>query len=386
MPTPEPVTADRLEELLGGAAPTHEPEVRLQGIVRALRTEAPAAPDELRARVVAGDAPRSARLRRPTWRRVALVAVPAAAAFAATSFLVSGTDDAPRRDAAASAPSETVAGAAATESLTTRAPDSESKNAYLEEALSTSGGTERAKFTSPLPDTARARDVDMALELRLRDADELSAAANDAMRISRELGGFVAASRVDTRWGEGTADITLHVPVRRLEDAVVRLSTLGTITAQDVTIQDLQRRLDQRTRRIELVQRAIRADELRLESGTLDPEERLEVELRLERSRALLRDLRRQRAALLRRAATAEIDLTLHTRAAAAAPDAGGAAGAARDAFDLLGRAGTGLVFSAILVGPLLLVLTAAWLAFSRRSRRRDERLLGEPRPGLARD
>lgn len=384
MPSPEPVTADRLEELLAGAAPTHEPEVRLQGLVRALRTEAPAAPDELRARLrTRVEAPARTRLRRSKWRRVALVAVPAAAAFAATSFLVSGTD-APRRDAAASAPGETVAGAAATEPLTTRTP--ESKNAYVEEALSSSGGTGRTKFTSALPDTARARDVDMALELRLRDADELSAAATDAMRVSRELGGFVAGSRVDTRGGEGSASITLRVPVRRLEDAVVRLSALGTITAQDVTIQDLQRGVDQRARRIELVARAVRADELRLESGTLDPEERLEAELRLERNRALLRDLRLQRAALLRRAATAEIDLTLHTRAAAAAPDAGGAAGAARDAFDLLGRVGTGLVFGAILAGPLLLALVLAWLAVRRRSRRRDDRLLGEPRPGLARD
>ena len=204
------------------------------------------------------------------------------------------------------------------------------------------------------------------------------------MRIARDLGGFVAASQVETAGAEGDARLALRVPVRRLEDALVRLSSLGTITGQDVAIQDLQGAVDRRARGIELLEGRIRADELRLASGTLTAEERLAVELRLDRERARLGELRRARAALLRRASVAEIDLALHTRAAAATPDEGGAAGAARDAFDLLGGVGIGLVYAAILGGPLLLVLLLAWLAARRRSRRLEHRLLDQPRPGLS--
>ena len=51
MPSPDLIAPDRLEELLGGALPEAEREARLQGLVRELRADAPAAPAPLRARV-----------------------------------------------------------------------------------------------------------------------------------------------------------------------------------------------------------------------------------------------------------------------------------------------------------------------------------------------
>ena len=51
MPSPDLIAPDRLEELLGGALPEAEREARLQGLVRELRADAPAAPAALRDRV-----------------------------------------------------------------------------------------------------------------------------------------------------------------------------------------------------------------------------------------------------------------------------------------------------------------------------------------------
>ena len=55
--------------------------------------------------------------------------------------------------------------------------------------------------------------------------------------------------------------------------------------------------------------RAIEADKLRLASGTLSAYEELQVELRLVRERAELNRVQRERAAIRRQAAMAEVTL-----------------------------------------------------------------------------
>ncbi|MGH3014147.1 MAG: DUF4349 domain-containing protein, partial [Gaiellaceae bacterium] len=232
-------------------------------------------------------------------------------------------------------------------------------------------------------DPRRATDVDLLVELRLRDADELAAASQHAMAITRDLGGWVAGSDVDSSGREGEAELQLRVPVGRVEDAVVRLSELGTVTGQRMETIDLQAGIDRRDRRIEELDRAIRIGQLRLESGTLDPEERLIVQIRLERQRAARADLLRANTRDRREAATSELTLLLHTREAPAAggKDEGEAAGAARDALRLLGDIGVVALFLAIVLGPLVLLAVLVWLALRSRSRRIETRLLDRPEP-----
>jgi hypothetical protein len=221
------------------------------------------------------------------------------------------------------------------------------------------------------------------MELRLADADELSAAANEAMGITRDLGGWVAASDIDTKGNEGTAALALRVPVGRVEDAVVRLGALGTVTGQRVETVDLQTGIDRRDNRIERINRAIRVKKLRLESGTLTPEQELEARLRIERLRNEAADLRRANLADRREAATSELALTLHTRAAAAAQekDESGASGAAGDALRFLEAAGVVALFLAIVLSPIVLPVVLLWLALRTRSRRVEARLLDAPGP-----
>jgi hypothetical protein len=231
---------------------------------------------------------------------------------------------------------------------------------------------------APLPPTGRATDVRLWMEVRLPGADELSAAAAEAMAITRELGGWVAASDIDTEGTEGRAELALRVPVGRVEDAVVRLGELGTVTGERVATVDLQTGIDQRDLRIVRLERAINELQLKLASGTLSPEEELRARLQVERHENAIEDLAAQREA-----ATSELSLVLHTREAAAKEekDEGGVAGAAGNALDFLAAAGTIALFLVIVLSPVVLLLVLLWLAFRARSRRVEARLLERTDP-----
>ena len=229
----------------------------------------------------------------------------------------------------------------------------------------------------------RATDLKLWMEVRLADADELSDAANDSMTITRELGGWVAGSEIDTQGNEGRAELALRVPVTRVEDAIVRLGDLGTVTGQQVETVDLQAAIDRRETRIENLQRAIRALELRLETETLTPTQEIDLRLALEDRRNDLSDLRRANRSDRREAATSELTLVLHTREAPAAgkDDEEGVAGVANDALRFLGDAGAIALFLAIVLSPLVVVAVLLWIALRSRTRRIETRILERQTP-----
>lgn len=391
MPSPDLIAPDRLEELLGGALPEAEREARLQGLVRELRADAPSAPAPLRARVRAlEDQP--ARRRRALPRRrtaLALTFVLLAVGLVGAGVRFAGEPNSDNGDDSAD-----VGAAAATGEVTVEAAPllpaiadggsatQEATRARLRDAV-VLGKADR--LAAPLPASGRATDINLWMEVRLPDADELSVAVGEAMGITRELGGWVAASDIDTKGAEGTAELALRVPVGRVEDAVVRLGALGTVTGQRVETVDLQAGIDRRAGRIELIERSIRVLELRLQSGTLTPAEELDVRLRLERHRNAISDLRRENLADRREAATSELALVLHTREAPAKEkeDESGAAGVARDALDVLAAAGAIALFLAIVLSPVFLLVVLLWLALRARSRRQETRLLDRPDPAV---
>jgi hypothetical protein len=391
MPSPELLAPERAERLLAGAPPETSREAAVEGLLRELRaTSGPASP-ELRERVRSlGTAPP-----RRSRRRTALVLVPAVLALAATvggiaawqsggderTAVAQSAGDRRAEPGGASAVPSAGSGPTAPQSddgAEWRAREKDGAGMVLADGAADDAAAEAAV---PLP-SGRAHDTDLLIALRVRDAERLSEAATTAMTTARDLGGFVRSSQVDTGGREGTARIELRIPTARLEDAILRLSALGEITGQTVATRDLQGGIDRRAARIESLRDAIAADELRLASGTLSPAERLTVELRLVRERAQLRRLARERGALLREAAYAELTLRLHTREAAGAPaKEGGIGGAARDAVDALGRGGEIAVFAGIVAAPFVLLAALLWLALRTRRRRMDERLLERPGP-----
>jgi hypothetical protein len=392
MRTPDQIAPDRLEELLGGAVPEGEREALVQGLVRELRAGAPIAPAPLRVRVRELAEPPVRRRRRLPRRRTALALAFVLVAVAAVSSAVVLTGGGERRaddvPDAALAEDDVAAEEGADMAPSALMPGPEAAEPTTRAKRNTLSGQGSVLLyddaeAAPLPPRGRATDVSLSMDVRVPGADELSDAAAEAMSITRQLGGWIAASDIDTEGNEGRAELALRVPVGRVEDAVVQLGDLGTVTGERVATVDLQTGIDRRVDRIEQLERAIRLLELRLDSGTLTPDEELRVRLRIERHRNAIDDLQRANLADRREAATSELALVLHTREAAAKEedDEGGAAGAARDALDFLAAAGTIALFLVIVLSPIVLLLVLLWLAFRARSRRVEAKLLDRPDP-----
>jgi len=395
MPAPDLIAPDRLEELLGGALPEGEREARLQGLVRELRAEAPPAPPPLleRVREIGQEPPRRRRINLLPRRQVLALAalVVFLAAFAAFLSTVEGGDDDSADDAPAAAEvTEAAPTADADQESGDLAPPvaldgAEEEQAFGNEATKAPHVFSRAALSDAqarLPSN-RATDVKLWMEVRLADAEELSNAANDSMTITRELGGWVAGSEIDTQGREGRAELALRVPVMRVEDAIVRLGELGTVTGQQVETVDLQAAIDRRDLRIERLERAIRAIELRLETEDLTPAQEIDLRLDLADRRNQLSDLRRENRSDRREAATSELTLVLHTKEAPAArdDDEGGAAGAADDALRFLGDAGAIALFLVIVLSPMVLIGVLLWIALRSRTRRIETRILERQTP-----
>lgn len=374
MQSPELVNPTRLEALIAGVFPETHREARLQGAVRELRAAHVTPPPAVRDRVLAlRPAPARVPRLRPTRPALALAALlAAAAALAGGAFLL--PDDSPDRSS--------VSGESELRQAKRNVPPAIVEGLGLQ-TFGSPPTEDRVGVPFGKQSTTPAQDLDMWIDLRVDDAEGVSSGAEEAMRITRGLGGVVVSSSVETRTGKGEADLRLRIPSDRVEDALLRLSELGTIVGQQVETEDLSVRLGHETRRIAHLRSEIRIELARLASGQLDAAEELQARIRLERLRTRLADARRGHAATQSRAAMA--DLTLRFATAPVTPaemDEGGVGGAFDKALDLLRGAGSVAVFLAVVLSPVLLLVVLAWLALRARSRRLEARLLTEPRPG----
>jgi Domain of unknown function (DUF4349) len=383
MSTPELIAPDRLEELLAGALPDTEREADLQGLALTLRTNAPPASQALRERVRAvGPSPARRGLPIPR-RRLALVLMPAVLIAAAGSvvagdrWLGSSTDQTATAEQSSLRRTERSIPPPIQRTL-----DGQTLSEQGAEPLYGQADTRAKAAPVPVAGTGRAQEVDMWIALTVPDADRLSEAAAEAMAVTRELGGHVASSTVGTQGERGRAEMALRIPVRRVEDALVRLSQLGRIANQRVATVDLQGALDRTARRIEALRSQIRVAQLRLDSGTLSAEERLALEIRVERLRSQLDSAREQSTRISRRAATADLRLVLQTQAAAAPTKESGVGRIVGDALGVLGRIGEVALFAAIVLSPLAVLAVVLFLLRRKRLRAHEAALLEQARPG----
>jgi hypothetical protein len=364
----------RFEELIGGALAETESEARIQGLARELRSSSMPPSAALRSKVESlATAPRRPRFGR---RARLLVVVAAVGAFVAALATVDTTSNG--RGIAGS----TVGGGgrATGESFTSRG---------VPPAISKELSAGRVRSSDPslqvFGPSGRAQDVDMWITLRVKDADQLSESSQEAMKITRELGGVVGSSNVATEGTRGKAELRLKIPTGRIDDALFRLSDLGTVTGQRVATVDLQAPLDRALARVEHLRSAIRIAKARLASGLLSSQEELQVRIRLEHLRSQLRGVTRTRAALAREASMAELTLTLGTPTGAVPETSeGGITGAAHKAVDLLRSAGSVAVFLGLVLSPLLVTFLLVWIALRARGRRIERELLDESRPAAA--
>ena len=328
-------------------------------LIHELRASRPSAPLELRARVreIAAAQPKPAPW--ASWRfpvrRGVLVAVPAAVAvvFATAGVIGLASSDAPstealRQSGAADAPATTEAG---------------KQVAPAQDATALSAGD-------------RAQRVSATLTVEVSDSDAVSRAAQDALDLTRSLGGFVVSSSVATG-EEGSASITVRVPVAKVQDAITGLSGLGRIVSQQVTIDDLQATLDELEKREATVRSEIARIRARLESETLDAQTEAVLRAKLSTLRAELTELRAGISSTEAEARMSTIQLTVVT------PGAFGAVAAPSridrtvdEALNVLAWEGVIALGILIVFAPFALVAFAAWLGRRLYRRHEEERLL----------
>ena len=204
-----------------------------------------------------------------------------------------------------------------------------------------------------LSDTARAQEWDVSLELAVRDNRALSDASAEAIRTTRALGGFVVSSNVATQGAGGRADLVLRIPQRRVQDAIAQFSELGTITGQQVTVQDRQADLDRLAKRIDSLRIQLAQVRAQLAQGGLSEVDRLRLELRRQRLQGELNQQTRQRTGIANEVALAEFSLTLQTKRAAAVAGDSRIDGAVGDALEVLSVAAAVGLFLLIVLAPL---------------------------------
>jgi hypothetical protein len=211
----------------------------------------------------------------------------------------------------------------------------------------------------PPPSSTRLQDYDATLTLRVRDAEALSDATKRAVRIVGGLGGFPASVSVHG----STGTLKLRVPVTKVQTAVERLSGLGTIVGESVSIRDVQAGVNATDRTIARLQRDLR----RLRAAGA-PQKRIDALVtRIER-------LQRARANAVRQAKLATVELHLTTKRPAPGPPDHGPLHGALVALRWLG---IGALYALVVGGPVLAVAALAWLAWRVARRRSTERLLG---------
>jgi hypothetical protein len=206
------------------------------------------------------------------------------------------------------------------------------------------------------------------LHLRLHNGAAVAAAARRAVAIVDALGGFPQSVHVSVNTSTGSAQITLRIPRARVTTAVTRLSALGAVTGEQLSVSDLQGGVDTIGLRIEHLERSLAA-------ALHAPQTPQTVKLVAALTAQIL-GLQRTRAATLRSAADATVSVDLATPARPTPP----ARRHGRGPFDRLGivfrDAGIGAVYLLALGTPLAALTVIGFLTVSRLRRRRDERLL----------
>jgi hypothetical protein len=225
------------------------------------------------------------------------------------------------------------------------------------------------------PARGRLQQYDAALTLRVRDSDQLSARTQQAMRLTRSLGGYVASASFDVPGRQGTSTLVLRIPIDRVQRALGAFAGYGTMLSQKISVQDLQQRADAQASRIAALRRGVAALEAQLQ-GNVTSAERVQLERRLAIERNRLTAQQKRLRATVRRAELARVALTLVTPTPKASAAPGRFDRTLDDAGSVLARELEILLYALVVVGPLL-VLGGIGIAIGRAQRRRsDTRLL----------
>jgi hypothetical protein len=349
-------------------------EREFEELVRDLRALPTAAPEQVREYVRSLGEPARARTLRDvlpalSWRRSLLVLAPVCALGLVSAALIHGLVN-----SGSSQHQALVHGKAGTPQHLGFSQDNAGSG-------SQSGGPATTPWSAqtsvPTQTPGRFQDYQASLTVRVKDVDTLHDRTAEATQVARSYGGFVASVDESTNGGDGQSDLVLRIPVARVQDAYFRLAKLGTVTAQHLSIRDLDQVVTSQRRRIVQLKLSIARIGETLKSTSLPADVRLRLELQRDAAKQELARVTGSNKATLRQASLSRISLTLTAQHTTAAKKGGMGRieRAARDAGSFLAGAGAVLLFLLIVLSPLI-VLAAVGLWGNRAYRRREERRL----------
>jgi hypothetical protein len=322
-----------------------------------LRAHAPAAPEQLRTRVLALQPSSRQRFALPS-RRLVFVVVPAALAVAVAAAVVQGALRSGSRH------SQTP--------VATQAPPVERAAKSYDSAGSAASGAAAGAQLRAAPSIASARlaHTDASLELRVDDTDKLSAATTRATQIASSLGGYAKSVNYTTPFaGEGQATIELRVPAQNVKAALARLGELGTIVSQRLSVTDLQDRFATESAQIAQLRRRVRALQEAARNPVLPEAQRVLLQIKLAESKRALAQRLAARKGTVKAAANASISLVIGTKQAVApVPHERGRIGRMlHSALGFLALEGIVALYALIVISPFALAAVLLWL-WRRRS------------------
>src|SRR3954452_14908004 len=326
----------------------------LVGELRAARVSAPA---ELRDRVRALAATDTPPRRWLTWRRLLVLAVPAAAAVAAPIVFTRPTaqqQPVAQQQTLTHGEAGIVGGSRQADAATRQ----KAAGALAAPAPANGG------FAAAAPN--RLQQIETTLCLRLPTADAVSSAMQRALAIAKSYGGYPVYVDAGSQGKLASADLTLKVPRSHLREAMTRLSALGTITAEHLDVQDLTAGVNETDRTIARLQRQL---------ANLRAQEQTKlVRLKIARLTASVARMQRQKSATVRAAHYATVNVNLRTQHVSAQHTRGH--GPLHRLGTMLLWLGIGAVYVLVLGTPIVLVALLVWLAVRTVRRRREEALL----------
>jgi hypothetical protein len=303
-----------------------------------LRAHAPYAPESLRARVLANEP-----VRRTAPRR-AMLAVAAAACAAVGVAVVYGVVG------SGSSQKPVAAGGEAVRSL----PAAAQKHAFNPV---TTNDTYAAGVAGS---TARLQHTDASLQLRVSSDDTLANATTRATRIATSLGGYAQSVHYASR---GSSTIDLRIPAENVQKAIARLTALGTLVSQRISITDLQHRLQTQSAQIAQLRRRIAALQTALKDSSLPDAQRVILQIRLAESKRALAQRLHARTGTVTAGTMAHVALQIGTKRSIAPVHHRGRIGRiVHSAVGFLALEAIVALFALIVVSPIALVAGALWL------------------------
>jgi len=241
------------------------------------------------------------------------------------------------------------------------------------------GGAKSAAKAAPQTARDRAQDYRATLTVRLPNVDRMSDAMKRAINATRAWGGYVVAAEYNVPGSNGDAQLVVRIPVQHVQAAIQRFSGLGTLAAQDVSIRDVQGKLDSYTRQWLTTREHIAKLKVKLTQAETDAQ-RASLELQIVQAQKAAAEIRAKQVALKRQASFAKVTLTLTTREAAAAVTPhkdNRVVQTLKDAASILALELAFLLYGLIVAAPIALVAAIVFFAVRAGRRRADDRLLG---------